>query len=160
MHSYNVQPIFWTIQKLSVRLASRHSLKFHGEAPDWQTWICSISSGANSFCPSPPKNSFRSPPVLPSTSRSMKKSRSCSTPKIRCFNCVNNGYGSKKFMINLISIICLYLKFHHVVSFLLFRKIIWNYDLNAWSSPLWQGLILEWSKAAFKEGNSPPQVAP
>ena len=35
MHSYNVQPIFWTIQKLSVRLASRHSLKFHGEASDW-----------------------------------------------------------------------------------------------------------------------------
>ena len=89
-----------------------------------QTWICSISSGANSFCPSTPQNSFRSAPVLPSMSRSVKKSHSCSTPKIRCFNCVNNGYGSKKFMINLISIICLYLKFHHVVSFLLFRKII------------------------------------
>ena len=74
-----------------------------------QTWICSISSGANSFCPSPPKNSFCSPPVLPSTSRSMKKSRSCSTPEIRCYNCVNNGYGSKKFMIYLISTRHLYL---------------------------------------------------
>ena len=74
-----------------------------------QTWICSISSGANSFCPSPPKNSFRSPPVLPSTSRSMKKSRSCSTPEIKCYNCVNNGYGSKKFMIYLISTRHLYL---------------------------------------------------
>ena len=88
----------------------------------YQTWICSISSGANSFCPSTPQNSFRSAPVLPSMSRSVKKSHSCSTPKIRCFNCVNNGYGSKKFMINLISIICLYLKFHHVVSFWLFSK--------------------------------------
>ena len=93
-----------------------------------QTWICSISSGANSFCPSPPKNSFRSPPVLPSTSRSMKKSRSCSTPEIRCYNCVNNGYGSKKFMIYLIGTRYLYLStlplpcFPYVVSFWLLAK--------------------------------------
>ena len=83
-----------------------------------QTWICSISSGANSFCPSPPKNSFRSAPVLPSTSRSVKKSRSCSTPEIRCFNCANNGHCSQKFMIDLISTIYLYLEFPYVVSFL------------------------------------------
>ena len=38
------------------------------------------------------------------------------------FNCVNNGYGSQKFMINLITTICLYLKLHHVVSFSLFSK--------------------------------------
>ena len=88
-----------------------------------QTWICTISSGANSFCPYPPKNSFRSPPVLPSTRRSMKKSHSCSTPEIRCYNCVNNGYGSKKFMIYLISTRYLYLAtlplpcFPYVVSF-------------------------------------------
>ena len=87
-----------------------------------QTWICSISSVANSFCPSTPKNSVRSAPVLPSMSRSVKKSHSCSTPKIRCFNCVKNGYGSQKFMINLISTICLYLKFHYVVSFWLLAK--------------------------------------
>ena len=74
-----------------------------------QTWICSISSGANSFCPSPPKNSFRSPPVLPSTSRSMKKSCSCSTPEMRCYNCVNKGYRSTKFMIYLVSTRHLYL---------------------------------------------------
>ena len=131
-----------------------------------QTWICSISSGANSFCPSPPKNSFRSPPVLPSTSRSMKKSRSCSTPEIRCYNCVNNGYGSKKFMIYLISTRHLYLAtlpslvLPYVVSFWLLAKKFQNYDLNAWPFPLWQGLVVEWSKAAFKEGNSPPQDAP
>ena len=66
--------------------------------------------------------------MLPSTSRSMKKSRSCSTPEIRCYNCVNNGYGSKKFMIYLISTRHLYLAtlplpcFPYVVSFWLLAK--------------------------------------
>ena len=35
-----------------------------------QTWICSITSGANSFRPSTPKKFSRSAPVLHSTSRS------------------------------------------------------------------------------------------
>ena len=116
-----------------------------------QTWICSISSGANSFCPSPPKNSFRSPPVLPSTSRSMKKSRSCSTPEIRCYNCVNNGYGSKKFMIYWISTRHLYLAtlplpcFAYVVSFWLLAK---KFKIMTWMhGHCHYDRVLSWSGA-------------
>ena len=60
--------------------------------------------------------------MLPSTRRSVKKSRSCSTPEIRCFNCVNDGYGIQKFMINLISMRYLCLKFLNVVPFWLLSK--------------------------------------
>ena len=119
--------------------------------PSFQTWICSISSGANSFCPSPPKNSFRSPPVLPSTSRSMKKSRSCSTPEIRCYNCVNNGYGSKKFMIYWISTRHLYLAtlplpcFAYVVSFWLLAK---KFKIMTWMhGHCHYDRVLSWSGA-------------
>ena len=35
MHSYNVQPTFCNISYLSLRFASRHILKYHGEASDW-----------------------------------------------------------------------------------------------------------------------------